>query len=412
MKVPLAAIASLAALLPSCGAPSASEPRRVSCRLALGEDLHSLAVIAEHNTTVAELGELAGRKLVKKLRLGAGVVLDELESEGDWLDPEDHVGPLQLETVDGVVLGLLAEGSEGGDMIPAAEWRTLVDKDGHWLNDVAAKYGLRCGASDPSAAANVPADPAAPSEPAARPPAEAPDAGGGGDLSFFADEAMLILEQLRLEGPLESEDSAVEMMPSDDAAEQIGDWLATALGDEEPEPFIDVGADPDADLWDEDPPPPPPPAPPPQEEEEKPAPDDLAAGQADEKAGADTEPAAAAAADAEGEKRGKRRRKERQPPEPEEPARGKDTAAADDTPPPPPAAAQRQERVTASERLEQEAKKEKLKAEEGCDSYACRHSCPPAVRRAPARPSSLALGCTPRLRIKSDNVLGAGAPDG
>ena len=407
MKVPLAAIASLTALLPSCGAPSgASEPGfRVSARLVLGADLHSLAVIAEHNTTVAELGELAGRKLVKKLRLGAGVVLDELESEGDWLDPEDHVGPLQLETVDGVVLGLLAEGAEGGDMIPAAEWRSLVDKDGHWLNDVAAKYGLRCAASDPSASTNVPADTAAPSEPAARPPAEAPDAGGGGDLSFFADEAMLILEQLRLEGPLESEDSAVEMMPSASPAEQINDWLATALGDEEPEPFIDVGADLDADLWDEDPPPPPPP--PPQEEEEEPAPDDAAAGQADEKAGADTEPAAAAAAaaDAEGEKRGKRRRKERQPPEPEEPAGGKDTAAADDTPPP-------QERVTASERLEQEAKKEKLKAEEGCDSYACRHSCPPAVRRTPARPSSLALCCTPRLRIKSDTVLGAGAPDG
>ena len=407
MKVPLAALASLATLLPSCGAPASEPGFRVSARLALGEDMHSLAVIAEHNTTVAELGELAGRKLVKKLRLGAGVVLDELESEGDWLDPEDHVGPLQLETVDGVVLGLLAEGSEGGDMIPAAEWRTLVDKDGHWLNDVAAKYGLRCGASDPSAAANVPADPAAPSAPAARPPAEAPGAGGAGDLSFFADEAMLILEQLRLEGPLESEDSAVEMMPSDDAAEQIGDWLATALGDEEPEPFIDVGADLDADLWDEDPPPPPP-APPPQEEEEKPAPDDLAAGQADEKAGADTEPAAAAGADAEGEKRAKRRRKERQPPEPEEPAGEKDTAAADKTPPPPPPPAA-QERVTASERLEQEAKKEKLKAEEGCDSYACRHSCPPAVRCAPARLASLALLA---LRGSRDSVLGAGASDG
>ena len=169
MKVPLAAVASPVALLPIYGSPSASAPGlRVSARLVLGADLHSFAVVAEHNTTVAELGELAARKLVKKLRLGAGVVLDELESEGDWLDPEDHVGPLQLETVDGVVLGLLAEGAEGGDMIPAAEWRSLVDKDGHWLNDVAAKYGLRCGASDPSAAANVPADPAAPSEPAAQ----------------------------------------------------------------------------------------------------------------------------------------------------------------------------------------------------------------------------------------------------
>ena len=214
--------------------------RRVSARLALGDDVHALAVVANDNATVAELGSLAARKLAKKLKLGAEVVLSELESEGDWLDPDDRVGALGLTSVDGTVLGL-ANGGEAGGMAHAMrteQWAAFSDDDAHWLNDVASKYGMWCSAGggssvDSAAGGSAAAAGATPSGGAeavlielAREPSPQPEPVTAG---FWADEAMGILEQLRTEGTLESEDH-IESSPTETAT-AMGDWLSAALDD-------------------------------------------------------------------------------------------------------------------------------------------------------------------------------------
>ena len=120
MRAAATALALQLACLESCLAI------KVSCRLTLGAELHSVAVAADYNATVAELAGLAGGKLVKKLKLSTGIVLSDLETEGAWLDPDDKVGPLDLRTVEGQVVGWVDESGLAPDV---AEWRALADDE-------------------------------------------------------------------------------------------------------------------------------------------------------------------------------------------------------------------------------------------------------------------------------------------
>lgn len=205
---------------------------RVACELTMGADLYSVAVGADGNTTIAQLATLAGTKLVKKLGLNSGVVLSDLETQGAWLDPDDQLALLETShglSVEGQVVGLADDGAASGLVKDVASWRALVDDEGHWLHEVATRYGFSCTlgtrTSDRDVADVVDSGAevhdvleqlAQPTEP------------HDSKIDFWADEAMLILEQLRLgEDPLESEDTAV--MPDTQTAAQIGDWLSSAL---------------------------------------------------------------------------------------------------------------------------------------------------------------------------------------
>lgn len=242
--------------------PRTARALRVACELTLGADVHSVAVgVADGNTTVAQLAGLAGGKLVKKLRLRRGLVLSDLETEGAWLDPDDQLWPLETAhglSVEGRVVGLAEEeGAPSGLVKDVPSWRTLVDDEGHWLHDVGDKYGFSCtlaggerggGGRDQSGASGGGESLAGILDTAAEvhnvldslaQPTEPQDEA----IDFWADEAMLILEQLRLEGPLESEDPV--MMPETETAAQIGDWLSSALAGT-------GGADGDEDEFEEE----------------------------------------------------------------------------------------------------------------------------------------------------------------
>ena len=256
---------------------------KVSCRLMLGAELHSVAVAADYNATVAEvrsqailqllvmcrpslnrlivavqLAGLAGGKLVKKLRLSTGVVLSDLETEGAWLDPDDKVGPLDLRTVEGQVVGWAEESGLAQDI---TEWRALADDEGHWLHEVAGKYGFACTLDGQHYGALAPAEILGESDGHAESIASIMAASEVSDvldylaqpsepqdeaIDFWADEAMLMLEQLRGGGEpfLESEDPVAASLPElsaqdanvedagydyDSSFGQIGDWLSNAL---------------------------------------------------------------------------------------------------------------------------------------------------------------------------------------
>lgn len=197
----------------------------------MGEDLHAVAVGVDGNTTVAQLAGLAGAKLVKKLRLSSGVVLSDLETQGAWLDPDDQLWLLETAhglSVEAQVVGLADDDSPSGLVKDVMSWRALADDEGHWLHDVAGRYGFSCTVGSPNSGhladlAATTADVHDVLEQLAQ-PTEPQDE----KIDFWADEAMLILEQLRLgQDPLESEDTAV--MPDTETAAQIGDWLAGAL---------------------------------------------------------------------------------------------------------------------------------------------------------------------------------------
>ena len=205
---------------------------RVACELTMGSELHTVAVGADGNSTVSQLAGLAGSKLVKKLRLRTGVVVSDLETEGAWLDPDDQLWLLETAhglSVDAQVVGLTDDGAPSGLVEDVASWRALADDEGHWLHDVAGRYGFSCALGSPGSEQSVGdvADTTGEVHDVLEQLAQSTNPQDE-KIDFWADEAMLILEQLRLGADsLESEDTAV--MPDTEAAAQLEDWLSSAL---------------------------------------------------------------------------------------------------------------------------------------------------------------------------------------